>query len=159
MTEAVREVVKDETLHLGRRKFHYKDESYDKPGKLAKDYEGTVTLKELDETGKENGLFIRDFYYKPEDVCSARGYTEIGHMKDGKLDGPVYGFYDGQLMKIKIDDKVIMSGNEKFKLYEKTAPDFEETFKMLKNAKTVVDRRESWVYRNLEKFQDKIFNR
>lgn len=152
-------VLKDETVTLGARKFKYKNEWYEKKG-IMPDKEGTVTLCEIDASGKENGLFIRDFYYDESEMCTNKGYTEIGRMKDGQISGPLYGFSDGELMMVKIEGKVVTSADDRFKAYVSTAPQFDNTFKLLQNAQKIVDRRgSSWLYRNVEKLQSKIHDK
>ena len=147
---------KDEVVTIGGKKYHYKDELYESHSFMS-DNEGNVTLCEIDNKGKENGLFIRDFYYREEERGKEKGYTEICRMKDGQQNGPLYGFCDGTLMWVRIADKMVTSADERFKLYETIAPKFDETFKVLKQAKVIVDRRESsWVYRQLDKLQEKM---
>ncbi len=150
------DVLNDEVVDLGKNKYHYHNEWYENHGSMP-DSVGTVSVSQVDENGKENGLYIRNHYYRTSEAYDEAAFTEICVKKDGKVDGAVYGFSDGKLVQVKIDDKVVTSEDIGFKMYEKTAPKFKDAFKVIKGAKSRIDSKHDNAFiSGLKKLKDGI---
>lgn len=124
-------VINDEIINLGSQKFHYRN--YTMLFGSKRGSAGIVELSEIDDQGKENGLFIRIHYDGDSKSYSETDPLLIGTKKDGELSGTRYLFEDGKLIKVKANDKIITPQDTTFLVYEKNAPDFKTSFKLLKN--------------------------
>lgn len=130
----------NQVVSVGERKFHYVDTWYEDHSTHRSHNYGEVVLTEVDDNGKENGLYMENRYLWNGIPYDEEAGTVIGIKEDGKFVGPVYAFYKGKLDEVRLgDDKVITSEDRSFASYRTMAPNFKETFKMLKKTRSAID--------------------
>ncbi len=149
------EILKDEIISLGAKKFRYKSSWYENHGSII-DSMGEIELSEIDVAGNESGLYIRNRHHNSDEALDETAKTLVGTKKDGRLDGTRYLFENGKLTKVKANDEVIVPQDLAFLVYEKKAPNFKTSFDMLKKAKAIIDdKRDAQFMANLKQLEER----